>query len=321
MALGGSIESETGPDDRKTVVDASSLRRMTREQATDFVRVACVSSNGIGLPELSALIRRIRTLPEQVVPIVTTGTDTLEEVGFICHLLAPTQGVIVAGTLLDGATSNVRGLLVGARRLSEHMQVAGVAAILVDGQRHCGCSFSEEQLFFGSHFRRTSQAPKMTRRGGNARPGALLSQSTRGDLSAKGLSIWPTLAVIPSAVSATPGLALSALREADVAVVQGFGPGDLRPELASHVEDRLSLGRPVVLVGSHPAIGVRAISSAAGGGARLLEKGAWNAGKLSVRKAALLAALVFARDGADVAAMRSRFEGMASMVGSHCAHQ
>lgn len=298
IACGGTIESRTADDGTKEIVGG--IERLAPDAR--IVRFRTVPSFTLDLGDLLALVRTVHAVADDAPAIVTCGTDTLEDVGFVLDCLAPPAGVVITGAAVGGvgsadAEANLHGARLAAADpvLPEHVAVVAFA-----GRYRAGRAVEET-------------APPPDLYGGSPVPAIGWWGSERAEWVR---AVTPLRMPVPagtppvvSMVSAHPAVTVpeAAVDEPDVLVVMGYGAGNVPPGLAVLLERRLAAGRTVVLVSRTPALPVRPISWDLGGSARLLDRGAWSAGPLPARKAALLAALV--------APDRERFADLVDVLG------
>lgn len=290
VACGGTIESRPAGDGIKEIVGgieglAPDLRVIRFRRAPSF---------SLRLPDFVELARVVRAESRRAPVIVTSGTDTLEDLAFVLDCLAPPAGVVVTGAAIGGSQgedgpANLRGARLAAGDAARPPHVAVVAfAGVCRGGRGVEESASPPDLFSASA----------------ARPlGWWDDAGVHWTRPLDPLALPQPAGPLPSVgiVLAHPGAPppIAAIEEPDILVVAGYGAGNVPPDAGEGIEQRLAAGRPVVLTSRTPALPVRAVSRDPGGGARLLELGAWNAGGVPARKAALLAALAGTGRGAQ----------------------
>ncbi len=284
LALGGSIESVLAPDGTKEIVEriADLVAEVSDPAATAIVeRIALKPSFALELDDLLLLLRCVTKLPSDVVPLVTCGTDLVEEVALALACFAPPQGVVIAATFAHADSELARRSLADGLGLARSERLPrGCAVVAIDGAIVPAKKASEDELL------RATAAPA----GPVIAAPITIPLKVRADALREGRT-RPTVAVIAATVGTPPSAIAELATSADILITSGFGRGNLNPELARLVEQRGQARLVSILCSSTPALPVGIVSSEYGGVEGLLRSGAWSAGSLSPRKVALLSTL------------------------------
>lgn len=298
VACGGSIESRSGPDGLKTVTggieaiaEAASALVGCR---TRLERFAVRPSYTFAVLDLLELARVAAAVAGSVRPVVTFGTDLMEEAAFVLDLLPPEPGVVLTGATGDASLGSD-----GVPNLAGALRVAAWDG-LVPG---CGYAAFAGAVRLGRDIIEASGSGDLFANG--AEPVARwddrgLRATSRPDwrpLPRPAVPAAPAPVIVleaHAALSEPPELQCPA-----VVVVRCFGSGNMPPVLAEALERRLAQHLPVVLCSTSPGVPLRRVSAESGGGARLLDRGALSAGSLTPRKAAVLSSIVFGDESAN----------------------
>jgi len=304
FALGGSIESVLSPDGTKEIVERMAQLVAASDPAAPTIveRIALKPSFALSLDDLLLLLRCVTKLPPDVVPLVTCGTDLVEEVAFALACFAPPQGVVIAATFAHADSELARRSLADGLGLARSENLPrGCAVVAIDGAIVAAKNASEDELL-----RATSipAGPLI------AAPIAIPLKVRRDALRAG--RTRPTVAVISATVGALPDAITELAMSADILITCGFGRGNLNPELARLVEQRGQARRVSILCSSTPALPVAIVSREYGGVEGLLRSGAWSAGSLTPRKVALLSTLFGGATGMQAAVLHDVIERVAA---------
>lgn len=291
IATGGSIEARIDHGIKYVHEDITpALLHASRAAGVEarVVRFARRPSFTLSLKDLLRLAALVVQEPQRPRAVVTCGTDLLEEVAFLLDLLAPPAGVVVTGSSDDAspesdASSNLTGALLAA----------------TSDELPGGCAYVAfaERIRLGRTVIENTASPDPFANSVGTPVGRWTGVAITVECPPEPLpfpraepSICSVLVVASHALLDLDHLDVVS---PDVVVVQGFGAGNVSPTLGLALEQRLGGGSEVVLCSTAPELPVRRVSSARGGGARLLDAGALSAGALTPRKAAILAGLSF----------------------------
>lgn len=292
IACGGTIESIALGDGTKQVVGGI----QTLLPDAEIIRFKTAPSFTYTLKDFLAVAQLVHDHSSHGPPIVTTGTDTLEDLALVLDCLAPGSGVAVTGAAVDRDRDGADNLQAAVLAVNDPGWPMGVAVVAFAGK-----------LRAGRHVEESAAPPDLFARSSAPPIGSSSDASVEWFESVQPLGIsFPgeDLSRVGMVVSHPAAItAFNSLEAFDVVVVQGYGAGNVTPELWAILVDYLERGGVVVVCSANPAIPVGLVSRDVGGGALLMEKGAWSAGSLSFRKAALVTAL--AGSGRDA---RDRFD-------------
>ena len=315
LAMGGSIESVIDSHGIKTIGSEILQRKIESlevEIPFEFEKICNIASHSLSKKEVVLLAKSLNEVKERVIPVITAGTDCLEEVAFLVSLLKPKSGAIVAATLRDGSKENVDSLISNIVKVLRNYLVSGSATpVVVDNLIFEATHFIEEKLFSKEN---CEEAKYISRKkesfdGNNS---SLLSELEKKALL-KNLDFeWPSVLILNSILANYPTDLKKTIESSDIVILQGFGAGNTNAKVDDLLKKRLSNGKPVILLTAHPSIPLKPISIAKGGNVNLLSSGIWNGQNLSVRKAALLASLLFNFEDHG----RTQFEKIARDLGS-----
>jgi L-asparaginase len=244
--------------------------------------------------------------------VVVQGTDSLEETSFLWDLLwSHDEPLVVTGAMrsadqpgADGPANLVAALRVAA---SPRWRGQGVLVTVADevhaarfvAKRHASnpAAFGSPEL--GPVGRVVEGAPVPLARLDRRTP---LPRPDRGDRP------WPRVGILTAGLDDDPETYLAVAGVSDALVVEGFGAGQLRPEVAEALGDVVD--RIPVLLASRAGAGAVATRTygGPGSGSDLHRRGLVPTGYLGALKARVLARLVLADAGpdGDVAAARER---------------
>lgn len=280
IACGGTIESTIDLDGTKRVTGG--IENVVGD--AQVVRFRCVPSFALTATDLLALAKLVADIASESTPIVTCGTDTLEDVAFVLDCVAPQRGVVITGAAISVDDDGLENLVTARIAAVDRGYPSGVGCVAFAGVIRAGRAVEESapppDIFEGS-----SQAPIGIRSGqeiswiGHVKP-IRMSLPT---------GAAPTVQIVTAHVAGT--VAHSDILSSDVLVIGGVGAGNMHPELWAIARRRIMDGGTTVLCSAHHSIAVSQVSREPGGGAALLELGAWSAGVLSPRKAVLASLL------------------------------
>jgi L-asparaginase len=305
VACGGSIESQVRLDGVKEVVgDIGPLAAAAASLAAVEVRVERFARRASFSFDLGDLVRLASAAAAAAAggarPVVTFGTDLMEEAAFVLDLLAPEPGVVVTGGSGDASTdSDGVENLAAALRCSRSPELAGGCCYVAFARCvRLGRDLVETEAD-GDQFAGSTGPPVASWSPTLLEPAA--RRADRRPLPRPPVPAAPARTLIVQANVAAP-TEQRIEDDVDVVVVAAFGAGNVPPALGEALEERLARGLPVVLCAASHRIPVRRVSVDPGGGARLLDRGALAAGVLTPRKAAVLGALCFGDGNAAGAA-------------------
>ena len=288
LAMGGSIES-TVDDFGLKRVDSDLLEKYVDNQTfpllIEFKRIVQVASHNLSMKEIYLLINELINIEDGVIPVITTGTDTLEEIAFLAALFNPPTGVVIMATLHDGSQERVHHLFSNLfKRLLHHSSIFTEPIVIVDEKQFRAANFTEELLFLGEQDYQQS--------GSKSYP-ELLSGDERVRILKFREMRSPSVSVISSLITNPLTQINEFVDQGEILILQGFGMGNTTKDILQAVTKRIEKGKSTILVTAHPAIALKKISVAEGGNAHLLNIGVWNGSSLSPRKVALLASLLY----------------------------
>jgi L-asparaginase len=263
--------------------------------------VASESSWNLTPADMLAVARRAgKALEEPDVDgvVVTHGTDTLEETAFLCDLTVRSDGpVVVVGAMRSPDEPSADGPrnLLNAVRVASAPEARGAGAVVaMNDEVHAARWVRKLDTALASAFGSPRRAPI-----GRVTPAAVELPW----LPPRGFTIEPPddLAQEVALVSAYPGMdgaVIAAALEATGAaglVVEGTGSGNVPGSAVTGIEAAIDRGLPVVVATRVPGGATGSGYGSPGGGARLRELGAVEAGPLSAGKARLLLMVLLAR--------------------------
>lgn len=237
----------------------------------------------MGLDKLWALRNRVAEIAAGGAArgvVVTHGTDTLEETGYLlARTLDPAMPVVVTGAMRTSEEEEWDG----RRNLVDSARVAGApesrgrgAMVVLHGTILSGVQAVKTDAGEVDTFRAPRGAPLGSVAGGVVR-------FAPGGHPAAPLPRWPAalsarIAMV-NVVVGDRGTLLDAAREGhDGVVLVAFGRGNMPPAVAAAAQRWLDAGKPVVLATRCFTGEVLPIYAFEGGGARLLQAGAVAAG-------------------------------------------
>lgn len=315
LAMGGSIESVVDAYGIKTVGSEILQRKIESSEFEipfQFEKICNIASHSLSKREITLLANSLNEAGEGVTPVITAGTDCLEEVAFLASLLKPKSGAIVAATLRDGSPENVDRLVSNIIKVLLSYSVAGKPTpVVVDDSIFEASKFTEEMLFFTENFKEVKDS-NLKSKTVDSHDSSLLSAFEKSELLRNLELEWPSVLVLNSICANYPKELENTIENSDIVILQGFGAGNTNSKVDDLLKERLSNRKPVILVTAHPSIPLKPVSIAKGGNVNLLSSGIWNGQSLSVRKAALLASLLFNFENYG----RTQFEKIASNLGS-----
>ena len=235
--------------------------------------------------------------------VVVQGTDSLEETAFLWDLLwAHDEPFVVTGAMRSADQPGADGPanLVAAVAAAASPQCRGQGALVVVGdevhaarfvaKRHTSnpAAFGSPEL--GPVGRVVEGVPLLLARLDRRTP---LARPDRGDRP------WPRVGLVTAGLDDDPGAYLAVADVSDGLVVEGFGAGQLRPEVAEALDDVVA--RIPVLLASRAGAGAVATRTygGPGSGSDLHRRGLVPTGHLGALKARVLLRLVLADAGAD----------------------
>ena len=315
LAMGGSIES---------IIDARGIKTVSSEilqrtiQSSEFElpfqleKICNIASHSLSQREIVLLAKSLNMVEENVIPVITTGTDSLEEVAFLVSLLKPKSGALVAATLKDGSQEVIDSLISSILNILLNYSILNDSTpVVVDNHIYEAREFTEEMLYFKTNSEDGINTDRMQKSFAGIN-GALLSPLEKEELL-RGLEFdWPSVLILNSTVANYPKGLDKTIENSDIVILQGFGAGNTNVIVDALLQERFSNRKPVILLTAHPTIPLKPVSSAMGGNVNLLGSGVWNGQGLSVRKAALLSTLLFHFEGHG----RALFEKIANVLGS-----
>ena len=315
FAMGGSIESVIDSYGIKTI--GSEILQRTIESSEfeisfEFEKICNIASHSLSKREVVFLAKSLNEVKDNVVPVITAGTDCLEEVAFLASLLKPKSGAIVAATLKDGSQENVDSLISNILKVLQNYPVSGsTTPVVVDNFIFEATQFTEEMLFSKEkcqEVRNIYQKKKSL----DSHNSVVLSELEKKELMRNLEFEWPSVLVLNSILANYPKGLEKLIENSDIVILQGFGAGNTNAKVDDLLKERLVNRKPVILLTAHPSIPLKPVSSAKGGNVNLLSLGIWNGQSLSVRKAALLASLLFNLEDHG----RAQFQKIAIDLGS-----
>jgi len=315
FAMGGSIESVIDSYGIKTI--GSEILQRTIESSEfeisfEFEKICNIASHSLSKKEVVFLAKSLNEVKDNVVPVITAGTDCLEEVAFLASLLKPKSGAIVAATLKDGSQENVDSLISNTIKALQNYPVSGsMTPVVVDNFIFEATQFTEEMLFSKEKCQevRNIDQKKKSLDNNNSE---VLSELEKKELMRNLEFEWPSVLVLNSILANYPKGLEKIIENSDIVILQGFGAGNTNAKVDDLLKERLVNRKPVILLTAHPSIPLKPVSSAKGGNVNLLSLGIWNGQSLSVRKAALLASLLFNLEDHG----RAQFQKIAIDLGS-----
>lgn len=317
LSVGGTIASAHDPERGGAMpADASALFAAAGSQHDDIIveqqLFASISSFQITLPILAALCDRLQELVDDPAIdgiVVTHGTDTMEESVFAAALRLPWIKPIV----FTGAQRTMDAPLPdGPANLSQAIRIAAEPAFGPHGPLICfaGQGFAarsvvkQNTLALDGFAARDGHALAEVAGGGAARPAQVsvepLYRARRGPLA--------RVDILAMALGCAPDLAATAIAGGAAGlVIEGFGTGNVPPDVAVAIEPIVAAGIPVAITSRCAAGPVRPIYAGAGGAIGLRAMGCLFAGDLGAAKARLLLSAMLA-DGQDMGAIRAVFD-------------
>jgi len=296
IAMGGSIESVIDPYGIKTISSDVLKRKIESSEFEiqfEFEKICNIASHSLSKKEVVLLVKSLNEVKDSVIPVITAGTDCLEEVAFLASLLKPKSGAIVAATLRDGSQENVDSLISNIIKVLLNYSVSGITTpVVVDNLIFEATQFTEEMLFSKENFEEVREISRK-RDFFDGDGSSLLSELEKKELLRYLELEWPSVLVLNSILANYPKDLEKTIENSEIVILQGFGAGNTNAKVDDLLKERLSLGKPVILLTAHPSIPLKPVSIAKGGNVNLLSSGIWNGQNLSVRKAALLASLLF----------------------------
>ena len=296
LAMGGSIESIIDPYGIKTVGSDILQRKIQSSEFEimfQFEKICNIASHSLSKREVILLAKSLNEVEENVIPVITTGTDCLEEVAFLASLLKTKSGAIVAATLRDGSQETVDSLISNIIKVLLNYSVSGnTTPVVVDNLIFEATQFTEEMLFSKENCEEVKNI-NQKKKSFDGRDSSLLSILEKKELLRNLEFEWPSVLVLNSILANYPKNLEKTIENSDIVILQGFGAGNTNAKVDDLLKERLSNRKPVVLLTAHPSIPLKPVSIAKGGNVNLLSSGIWNGQCLSVRKAALLASLLF----------------------------
>jgi L-asparaginase/Glu-tRNA(Gln) amidotransferase subunit D len=278
----------------------------------EFEKISDIASHSLSKKEVVLLAKSLNEVQENVIPIITAGTDCLEEVAFLASLLKPKSGAIVAATLKDGSQENVDSLISNIIEVLLNNLVSGITTpVVVDNFLFEATQFTEEMLFSKEKIEKVRKIDQK-KKSIDAQSPSLLSELEKKELLRNLEFEWPSVLVLNSILANYPRDLEIVIENSDIVILQGFGAGNTNAVVDDLLNQRLSNHKPVILLTAHPSIPLKPISIAKGGNVNLLSSGIWNGQSLSIRKAALLASLLFNFDDHG----RAQFQRIANDSGS-----
>lgn len=236
--------------------------------------------------------------------VVVQGTDSLEETSFLWDLLwAHDEPFVVTGAMRSADQPGADGPanLLAAVDVAASRQCRGQGALVVLGdevhaarfvaKRHASnpAAFASPEL--GPVGRVVEGAPVLLARLQRHTPLARPFPGERG---------WPRVGMVTAGLDDDPAAYLAVAAVSEGLVVEGFGAGQLRPEVAEALDDVVA--RIPVLLASRAGAGAVATRTygGRGSGSDLHRRGLVPTGHLDSLKARVLLRLVLAgADGAD----------------------
>jgi L-asparaginase/Glu-tRNA(Gln) amidotransferase subunit D len=315
LAMGGSIESVIDSHGIKTIGSEILQRKIESlevEIPFEFEKICNIASHSLSKKEVILLAKSLNGVKESVIPVITAGTDSLEEVAFLASLLKPKSGAIVAATLRDGSQENVDSLISNIVKVLLNYSVSGIATpVVVDNLIFEATQFTEEMLFSKENCEEVREISQK-REAFDDHDSSLLSELEKNAILRNLEFEWPSVLVLNSILANYPKDLERTIENSDIVILQGFGAGNTNANVDDLLKDRLSKRNPIILLSAHPSIPLKPVSIAKGGNVNLLSSGIWNGQNLSVRKAALLASLLFNFENHG----RAQFEKIANDLGS-----
>ncbi len=315
LAMGGSIESVIDSHGIKTIGSEILQRKIESlevEIPFEFEKICNIASHSLSKKEVILLAKSLNGVNESVIPVITAGTDCLEEVAFLASLLKPKSGAIVAATLRDGSQENVDSLISNIVKVLLNYSVSGITTpVVVDNLIFEASKFIEEMLFSIENCEEVREISQK-REAFDYHDSSLLSELEKKAVLRNLEFEWPSVLVLNSILANYPKELEKTIENSDIVILQGFGAGNTNANVDDLLKDRLSKRKPVILLSAHPSIPLKPVSIAKGGNVNLLSSGIWNGQNLSIRKAALLASLLFNFENHG----RAQFEKIANDLGS-----
>ncbi len=315
LAMGGSIESVIDSHGIKTIGSEILQRKIESlevEIPFEFEKICNIASHSLSKKEVILLAKSLSEVKESVIPVITAGTDSLEEVAFLASLLKPKSGAIVAATLRDGSQENVDSLISNIVKVLLNYSVSGIATpVVVDNLIFEASKFIEEMLFSKENCEEVREISQK-REAFDDHDSSLLSELEKNAILRNLEFEWPSVLVLNSILANYPKDLERTIENSDIVILQGFGAGNTNANVDDLLKERLSNRKPVILLTAHPSIPLKPVSIAKGGNVNLLSSGIWNGQNLSIRKAALLASLLFNFENHG----RAQFEKIANDLGS-----
>ncbi len=313
--MGGSIESVIDSHGIKTIGSEILQRKIESlevEIPFEFEKICNIASHSLSKKEVILLAKSLNGVNESVIPVITAGTDCLEEVAFLASLLKPKSGAIVAATLRDGSQENVDSLISNIVKVLLNYSVSGITTpVVVDNLIFEASKFIEEMLFSIENCEEVREISQK-REAFDYHDSSLLSELEKKAVLRNLEFEWPSVLVLNSILANYPKELEKTIENSDIVILQGFGAGNTNANVDDLLKDRLSKRKPVILLSAHPSIPLKPVSIAKGGNVNLLSSGIWNGQNLSIRKAALLASLLFNFENHG----RAQFEKIANDLGS-----
>ncbi len=241
--------------------------------------------------------------------VVVQGTDSLEETSFLWDLLwAHDEPLVVTGAMrspdqpgADGPANLVAAVAAAAAPTCRGQGVLVVVGDEIHAARFVAKRHASNPAAFGSPElgpvgRVVEGVPVMLAR---LERRAALPGPVRGDRP------WPRVGLVTAGLDDDPSAYLAVAGVSEGLVVEGFGAGQVRPEVAQALDDVVA--RIPVLLASRAGAGAVATRTygGPGSGSDLHRRGLLPTGHLGALKARVLLRLLLAADGDDPAALRN----------------
>lgn len=262
--------------------------------------VASESSWNLTPRDMLAVARRAgQALEEPDVDgvVVTHGTDTLEETAFLCDLTVASDGpVVVVGAMRspdEPSADGPRNLMNAVRVASAPAARGAGAVVAMNDEVHAARWVRKLDTALASAFGSPRHAPI-----GRVTPASVeLTWVPPRGYTIEPPDDLPHEVALVSAYPGMDGAVIAAALEASGAaglVVEGTGSGNVPGSAVAGVESAIERGLPVVVATRVPGGATGSGYGSPGGGARLRELGAVEAGPLSGGKARLLLMVLLA---------------------------
>jgi len=302
MALGGSIEASIDDLGSKRI-DQNLLQGLVKDLeakleslgSARFVRICSKPSHDLDFAEIRTLILELRSVPSDDVAVIFAGTDSLEEVGFLTALIRSRSNSLIVATMGDGTRENVTKILDSVAEILNMPSATNIGTrILIDDQIHPAFDFLEEKYFaFESRIGQRESVVEVYHHQDLQLLQSIMSEQLVTRITESLSQGRPKITVINSGIYRATSSEAEAIEKCDAVVIAGYGAGNSSHQLVKNISRAFDSGKPVILISTHPSMGVRPISSVKSGSATLLRAGAWNGGRLSLRKALLLVTLLY----------------------------